>query len=169
MEKIKDEGLAKSIGVSNFRRSDLTKLLLSAKEKPVINQIELHPYIAKEAQPLLDYRTFPLSCKPDAAQAVTLSAVEKHGIRVAAYGPTVPLTKASGGPLDSVLEEIAKSKGVEASQVLLKLASQMGALVVTTSGKDWRMKQCVSPALTCSVPPNNVLQTTRSRKRFRPF
>lgn len=45
MEKLKEMGLTKEIGVSNFEVVDLEKVLAVAKVKPVVNQIELHPSI----------------------------------------------------------------------------------------------------------------------------
>ena len=78
MEEIQAEGLAKSIGVSNYRIQDLQETLTSAKVKPAINQsvnisnvqrggiwsnnkvlsrhrIEFHPYVWKESEPLLKF------------------------------------------------------------------------------------------------------------------
>ncbi|GAA5875460.1 hypothetical protein JCM16303_000637 [Sporobolomyces ruberrimus] len=130
MIEVKEAGKAKSIGVSNFRVRDLQKIIDSKpKELPVINQIEFHPFVYEASEELYQF------CK-------------HHNIRLAAYGPTCPITKFSGGPFDKVLEQVTADVSsrhggdkVEPSQVLLKLASQRGALVVTTSGKDWRMKQ----------------------------
>lgn len=45
MEKLIDMGKARSIGVSNFGVKNLEKLLSFCRIKPVINQIELHPYL----------------------------------------------------------------------------------------------------------------------------
>jgi len=39
MEQVKDEGLAKSIGVSNFKVSDLEEILPGAKIIPSVNQV----------------------------------------------------------------------------------------------------------------------------------
>ena len=39
MEQVKDEGLARSIGVSNFRVSDLEEILPGAKIIPSVNQV----------------------------------------------------------------------------------------------------------------------------------
>jgi diketogulonate reductase-like aldo/keto reductase len=39
MEEVHAEGLAKSIGVSNYRISDLQEILKSAKVKPTVNQL----------------------------------------------------------------------------------------------------------------------------------
>lgn len=42
-ERIKGEGGARSIGVSNFRIEDLERLEREAEQRPTVNQIELHP------------------------------------------------------------------------------------------------------------------------------
>jgi 2,5-diketo-D-gluconate reductase A len=42
-ERIKEEGGARSIGVSNFRVEDLERLAREAEQLPTVNQIELHP------------------------------------------------------------------------------------------------------------------------------
>ncbi|GAA5926976.1 hypothetical protein JCM10213_005539 [Rhodosporidiobolus nylandii] len=131
LEAIKDSGRAKSIGVSNFRVRDLEKILAipDLKHKPSVNQIEFHPFMYEAGEELYQY-------------------LKKHSITLEAYGPTSPLTKFSNdgfaGALAVVkkaLSERAGGKDVEEGQILLKLAAQRGAVVVTTSGKEWRIKQ----------------------------
>lgn len=129
LEALKKRGLAKSIGVSNYRIKDLELTLsVAAPNSIAVNQIELHPYIYERSKPLLAF------CK---AQNITIEA----------YAPTAPLNKFPGGPLDPVLDRIAAAvsarsgKTVVPSQILLKWISQLGHVVVTTSGKDWRMKE----------------------------
>ncbi|ORY56452.1 alpha-keto ester reductase-like protein [Leucosporidium creatinivorum] len=123
LEELKDEGLAKSIGVSNYRIKDLERTLAVARHRPVVNQIELHPFVLPAAKPLLEY-------------------LKQENITVEAYGPTSPITKFSGTSFDKVLEKVTASVSeragskVEGSQVLLHLASTLGAVVVTTSGKE---------------------------------
>ncbi len=48
MENLVKKGLVKSIGVSNFSTIMLVDLLTYAKIKPVMNQVELHPYLTQE-------------------------------------------------------------------------------------------------------------------------
>ena len=43
-----DSGLVRSLGVSNFRRSDVEELLKFCRIKPVINQLEFHPYLQQK-------------------------------------------------------------------------------------------------------------------------
>ena len=44
MEAIKEEGLVKNIGVSNWNVALLTDMLGFAKIPPLVNEIEIHPY-----------------------------------------------------------------------------------------------------------------------------
>lgn len=43
MERLVDEGKAKSIGISNFSALKTRRLLASARIPPAVNQVELHP------------------------------------------------------------------------------------------------------------------------------
>lgn len=47
--RLKEEGRAKSIGVSNFTAEHLDRLIRETGVKPVLNQIELHPRFQQEA------------------------------------------------------------------------------------------------------------------------
>lgn len=48
LEQCVEKGLVRSIGVSNFNCQSLCDLLSFAKIKPVVNQIEVHPYLSQE-------------------------------------------------------------------------------------------------------------------------
>jgi len=128
MEKCKEEGLAKSIGVSNFRVGDLEELLGGAKVVPAVNQIEYHAYTAKSALPLLEFH-------------------KKHNIITAAYGGLTPVARYQGGPVDAPLakirERLAKDSGkkVTDGQVCLKWLEAKGIVAVTTSSKKERLQE----------------------------
>ncbi|KAF8643758.1 hypothetical protein AX16_008777 [Volvariella volvacea WC 439] len=128
MEDVKREGLAKSIGVSNFQVQDLKIILDGATVIPAVNQIELHPYVWKAAHPIVDY------CK-------------EHGILVASYGGQTPLVRAGGGPLDPCLPAIrarlekVRGKPVALGQVLSKWILQKGSIIVTTTSKASRIEE----------------------------
>jgi hypothetical protein len=75
---------------------DIERILKIAKHKPVVNQIEFHPYLQ---QPKL--RAY----------------LEKNDILLSAYAPLVPLTTKKDGPLTPVIEKIAKKEGKTPAQV----------------------------------------------------
>lgn len=53
MEKLVDDGLVKTIGISNFSCKKMDDLLSYARIKPAANQVEVHPYFRN--QQLLDH------------------------------------------------------------------------------------------------------------------
>jgi len=134
-EEIKDKGLAKSIGVSNFRPKDLERVLKIAKHKPVVNQIEFHPYVYKQLQPLLDLQ-------------------KKEGIVTESFGGFTPLFRHKDGPVTGVLASIAKriGSGATEGQILLKWLEAKEVVAVTTTSKKERLKEYIAayelPALT---------------------
>ncbi|KAI1615524.1 ketoreductase, partial [Exophiala viscosa] len=118
MEQVAASGKAKSIGVSNFRKVDLDAILETAKVRPAINQIEFHPYL--QHGDLLAYH-------------------KNKDIKVAAYAPLTPVTKAKGGPLDGYLEQLAKKYGVNPGEILLRWCIDQNVVAITTSSKEQRM------------------------------
>ncbi|KAJ3833123.1 Aldo/keto reductase [Lentinula raphanica] len=122
MEKLVDQGLVKSIGVSNFGVNDLAVLLASAKIPPAANQILLHPYVYAMQAPIIDY-------------------ARKHNIVIEAYSALIPLTQRPGGPVDVPVKELAKKLNVAPEQVLLAWVKAKGAVAVTTSSKKDRLER----------------------------
>jgi len=128
MEEVKQAGLAKSIGVSNFNVEDLTVILETAKVVPSVNQIEFHPYVYKAAEPIHKF-------------------CQEHGIFIESYGGLTPIVRVKDGPLDPVLasirERLEKTRGqtVSTGQVLTKWILAKNAVAVTTTSKASRVQE----------------------------
>ncbi|KAL5483484.1 hypothetical protein ACEPAI_8716 [Sanghuangporus weigelae] len=127
MEKVKADGFAKSIGISNFDAAQTAELLAHAKVKPVVNQILFHPYV-------------------HVRQAPVVAASKAAGIVIEAYSLLIPITHLPGGPLDKPLARIGARLGATADQVLMAWAISKGVVVVTTSSKESRLKGYLSAA-----------------------
>ncbi|OCF77753.1 hypothetical protein I204_01753 [Kwoniella mangroviensis CBS 8886] len=132
MEEIKKEGLARSIGLSNFSTKSLEEILSICEIKPSINQIEFHPYSLSTYLPTL------------------LPLCDKYDIKIAAYGSLMSLVRHRGGPVDEVVEHICHERGMKETggQVLLRWAQQITeGIVITTTNKPDRMVEQILPFL----------------------
>jgi len=118
MEQVAASGKAKSIGVSNYLKPHLEAVLKTAKVRPAINQIEFHPYL--QHGDLLAYH-------------------RNKDIRFAAYGPLLPMTRGAGGPLDPLLESLAKKYAVSLGEILLRWVIEQEVVAITTSSKEQRL------------------------------
>ncbi|KAK6357027.1 hypothetical protein TWF718_001358 [Orbilia javanica] len=149
LEGLYEKGLVKAIGVSNFRIVDLERIRKVAKVQPAVNQIEYHPYLQNPE--LKEYH-------------------KTHGIVTAVYGPLIPITKATPGPLDSVIEELSKKYNKSATQILLRWSIDDGNVVITTSSKEWRMKEALEVA-EFKLDDEDVerIRTVGKEKRHRVF
>ena len=62
LELLQEQGLAKSIGISNFNVSQVERLLMAARIQPVVNQVECHPYLnQKELKAFCEERDIKLT------------------------------------------------------------------------------------------------------------
>lgn len=128
LEELAEEGLIKSIGVSNFSAALLQDLVKSLKIFPASLQIEHHPYLQ---QPQL------------------IEFAQKLGIVVTAYssfGPQSFLELENKAALDTptlfehdVITSIAKKHGVSPAKVLLRWAHQRGLAIIPKSSKPERL------------------------------
>ena len=117
LERCVDEGLIRSIGVSNFSRPKLEELIRDARVKPAVNQIESHP--------LLPNTELVRWC-------------QSNDIAVTAYSPL-----AQGGAVfaDSTVVSIADKHGVTPAQVLLRWNVERGVVVIPKSVTPKRIAQ----------------------------
>lgn len=116
LEEFKDNGQARSIGVSNFQVDHLQKILTESDVVPAVNQIELHPYLTNNA-----VKTFG----------------EEHDIRTEAWSPI-----AQGGVLeDDVITSIAGELQKTPAQVVLRWHVQMGNIIFPKSSTPERIAE----------------------------
>jgi diketogulonate reductase-like aldo/keto reductase len=116
LERIHQEGRARSIGVSNFLVPHLAELLGQATKIPAVNQIELTPFLQRRE---------------------TRALCAQHGIVVEAYSPLT-----HGQRLDDpVVTDIARRVGRSAAQVLLRWGLQHDLVVLPKSTKPGRIAE----------------------------
>jgi 2,5-diketo-D-gluconate reductase A len=102
------DGKVRSIGVSNFLPEYLDRIINDHGVKPVVNQIELHPYYQQR-----DVR----------------EVHERLGINIECYSPL-----GSGAVLeDETIGEIARKYGKEPAQVMIRWHLQQGFIVIPKS------------------------------------
>lgn len=116
LEEFKQDGRARSIGVSNFEPDHLERLAAECDVVPAVNQIELHPYFQNRA-------------------AASYGA--EHGIATEAWSPI-----AQGKVLDDpVLAGIAGALERTVAQVVLRWHIQKGFIVFPKSTTPSRIEE----------------------------
>lgn len=112
--KIKEDGVARSVGVSNFGAEDLETIVSLTYFTPAVNQIELHPLLN---------------------QAELRDANAGYNIATEAYGPL-----GVGRLLDHpAVTAIAGAHGKTTAQVLLRWSIQLGNIVISRSSNPERI------------------------------
>lgn len=113
MEDLVTKGLVKSIGTANFTTPMIIDLLSFAKVRPVVNQVEIHPYNTQ--QELVEY-------------------CHKQKIQVTAYSPLGSAGDTKEKPIsDTVVIEIAKRMKKTPAQVLIRWSLQRGLVLLPKS------------------------------------
>ncbi|KAI9659441.1 MAG: NAD(P)H-dependent D-xylose reductase (XR) [Bathelium mastoideum] len=130
MEALVDQGLAHSIGISNYNGALVLDVLRYARIVPQALQIEHHPYLTQEGLLKL--------CR-DAGIAVTAYS---------SFGPQsfleLDMAKAKNTPLlfdHKTVQSIAEKHSKTPAQVLLRWATQRGVAVIPKSNNQGRLAQ----------------------------
>lgn len=133
MEACVAKGLTRNIGVCNFSIKKLDSLCSQATVRPLMNQIELHPYLQQRA--MLDY------CSKNAIQ-LTAYAPLGSGDRPAGM-------KKSDEPIlldNPVIRKIAEKHGITTGQVLLSWGLARETVVIPKSVNPDRLRQNLAAA-----------------------
>lgn len=113
---LRDRGLVRSVGVSNFTEAHLERIVAESGVTPVVNQIELHPY-------------FP--------QVEMRQVHDRLGIRTESWSP---LGKAQAPFAEKPVTAAAQAHGVEPGQVILRWQVQLGAVPIPKSADPARQR-----------------------------
>lgn len=118
MEDVYEEGKLKAIGVSNFYPHVLTNFCETVRIKPMVNQVELHPYFTQEA---------------------ALETMHYYDVIPEAWAPL------GGGrytPFENdMLRGIASAHGKTVSQIILRWNVQRGVIVIPKSTHKVRIEE----------------------------
>ena len=133
MEALKEEGLARHIGVSNFSLPKLRSLIETADQPPEMNQIELHPYL--QQQDLVEY-------------------AQVNDVHVTAYSPLGSRDRSSIMKKDDepilfdhpTIQEVAEKHDCTVGQVLISWAVHRQTAVIPKSTNPGRIKENLASA-----------------------
>ncbi|HEY1745984.1 MAG TPA: aldo/keto reductase [Xanthobacteraceae bacterium] len=114
--KVKRDGLARHIGVSNFNVALIEAAWKATTEPLVCNQVECHPYLD---------------------QSKVLAACRKHGMAMTAYSP---IAKGRVGD-DKVLARIGAAHKKTTAQVSLRFLVQQNIVVIPRTSKAARLAE----------------------------
>jgi 2,5-diketo-D-gluconate reductase B len=116
LSKVKAQGFARNIGVSNFTVALIEEAVRLAAEPLVCNQIEMHPFLD---------------------QSKVTAACRTHGMAVVAYSPIARGTAKN----DAVLARIGRAHHKTAAQVSLRYLVQQGIAVIPRTSKVERLQE----------------------------
>lgn len=113
----REEGLVRSIGVSNFTEAMLTELIDATGVVPAVNQVELHPY-------------FP--------QGALRAFHAEHGIRTESWSP---LARRSDLLAEQLITELAAIHDATPTQVVLRWHTQLQSTPIPKSADADRQRE----------------------------
>jgi diketogulonate reductase-like aldo/keto reductase len=116
MIKLREEGLVRSIGVSNFTAEHIERLEKETGVLPSVNQIELHPLLPQE-----ELRAFH----------------ERKGVRTESWSP---LGRGADLLADPAIGSVAQAHGVTPGQAVLRWHVQLGAVPIPKSADPGRQR-----------------------------
>ena len=118
LEKAYEQGKVKSIGISNFENQKLEELCDAAKIKPVLNQIELHPYFQ---------------------QNELRQRMDKYNTKTEAWAPLGhAMTKIFD---EEIIKKLAEKYKKSPAQIILRWDIQRGIITIPKSQKKERIKE----------------------------
>lgn len=146
MENLVKKGLVRSIGVSNFTTPMLVDLLSYSKIKPVMNQIEIHPYNT---------------------QSEFVEFCMKKDIAITAYSPLGSHGPISERPIeDDTIKKLSKKYNKTPAQILIRWVVQRGIVVLAKSTNQIRIKENFD-VMDFEIEEKDMMEIESLNKNFR--
>jgi 2,5-diketo-D-gluconate reductase A len=118
--QLREEGLVRSIGVSNFKPAHIDRVIEATGIAPDVNQIQLNPWLTRDA-----LRTYDRA----------------HGIVTESWGP---LGQGRGLLEEPLIGEVAERYGRTPAQVVLRWHMELGLTTVPKSSSVERMAENIA-------------------------
>ena len=145
MESLVKKGLTKSIGVSNCTMPMLFDLIAGCKIKPVVNQIELHPYFQQTRVNEFHHKlgVYIQSYGSIGAGQFTMREDRHKNVSVLS---------------DPLIKRIAKAKGKSPAQIVLAWHIQRKCIPLAKTSKEERLAENISAAYSVKLSAQEVKQ-----------
>ncbi|KAL5603479.1 hypothetical protein FOVSG1_006229 [Fusarium oxysporum f. sp. vasinfectum] len=158
MEKLVKTGKVKAIGVSNFSKGELEKLIKECSVVPAVHQMEVHPYLQQKAfnewlrsQGIHVVQFSPLGNMNDFYRSTGWSKEVSHMMRV----------------IDQpLLKELGQKYGKSAVQIVLSWGINNGRSVIPKSTIDWQIKENVEADFKLDPEDMKAIETLDIKARF---
>lgn len=118
LEDLYEEGKIRAIGISNFYPDRMVDIASFAKIRPMVNQVETHPYNQ---------------------QITAKKYMDKYGVQIEAWAP---FGEGRGGLFENTtLKDIGDKYGKTTAQVILRWHIQRGVVIIPKSTHFHRMEE----------------------------
>ena len=115
--KLRDEGMVRSIGVSNFKPGHIDRIIEETGVAPEVNQVQLSPYLTRQG---------------------TRSYDAQHGVVTESWSPI----GAGGGLLEEpAILDVADRHGRTPAQIVLRWHLELGLVVIPKTSSGERMAE----------------------------
>ena len=132
MEKLVEQNLTKSIGVSNYNVQNLLVILSFCKIKPVVDEVEFHPYLYQK-----DLKEF---CDKENIKIISYYPLIK-GVNYKSRFPKIMNEKKLDLLNEEIVLNLAKKYEKTVGQIVLNWHIHLGVIPIPGSSNPERMKE----------------------------
>ena len=157
MEKLVEQNLTKSIGVSNYNVQNLLVILSFCKIKPVVDEVEFHPYLYQK-----DLKEF---CDKENIKIISYYPLIK-GVNYKSRFPKIMNEKKLDLLNEEIVLNLAKKYEKTVGQIVLNWHIHLGVIPIPGSSNPERMKENLA-AFDFKMEDNDYELLSSLDKQFR--